>query len=146
MRTKAWWGSFPVTQLFGERPEYYSRYGLAGHNGVDIGMPLGVELVSPLPVTVVEVGDDPAGYGYYVKLRDYSQGDWLFAHLQNEERPQWGAFLEAGWKIGLSGTSGASSGPHLHLAYRPSWEYRLSPYAGWVDPLPFLPREWTQPQ
>ncbi len=32
---------FPISQLFGENPSAYRTYGLAGHNGLDIALPLG---------------------------------------------------------------------------------------------------------
>lgn len=145
MRSKAWWGDVPITQLFGERPSFYAQWGLAGHNGVDFGHALWHEVVAFGEWTVVEVGNDPTGYGYYVKCRDNAGGEWLYAHLQKEGRPVVGAPLMAGWTVGFTGTSGASSGPHLHLAYRPDASYRASSMAGWVDPLPYLPREWTPP-
>lgn len=145
MRTKAWWGPVPVTQLFGDDPVYYARWGLAGHNGVDFGHGLWHEVVAFGQWVVSEVGDDPAGYGYYVKCADDAGGEWLYAHLQQEGRPLVGTALESGWTVGFTGTSGASSGPHLHLAYRPDAWYRRGLYAGWVDPLPYLRRELSPP-
>jgi murein DD-endopeptidase MepM/ murein hydrolase activator NlpD len=144
MRTKAWWGEVPVTQLFGENPSFYSKWGLAGHNGVDFGHGLWHEVVAFGRWVVTEVGEDPAGYGYYVKLAEAAGGEWLYAHLQKEGRPLVGASLESGWTVGFTGTSGASSGPHLHLAYRPDARYRASAFGGWENPLPYLPRE-TEP-
>lgn len=142
MQTKLWWGDYPITQLFGEKADFYSQLGMLGHNGLDVGMPSGTEVVTDRPCEVVEVGDDPTGYGYYTKTLDLNGSHWLFAHLQKEDRPQMGAVLESGWLVGISGSSGHSSGPHLHLAWRPSSVYRGGGYLGYWDPLMALRWEW----
>lgn len=146
MRTKAWWGDVPVSQLYGENAEWYlQNVGQPGHNGVDFAFPLWYEVVAHSPLTVKESGYDPGGWGYYVKLGDASGGEWIYAHLQKEGRPPEGAPLDSGWTVGFTGSSGLSSGPHLHLGYRPDASYRASALHGWVDPLPYLPREWSVP-
>lgn len=142
MKTKAWWGEVAQTQAFGEDPAYYGKWGLAGHNGVDFGHWPWHEVVAFGEWVVTEVGDDPTGYGYYVKCGDAAGGEWIYAHLQKEGRPPLGASLVPGWTVGFTGSSGASFGPHLHLSYRPDASYRRGRFAGWVDPLPYVPREW----
>ena len=38
-------GDVSITQYFGENPAAYARFGLAGHNGVDLAMPVGTPLL-----------------------------------------------------------------------------------------------------
>ena len=44
----------PLTQLFGENPEIYKKWGYAGHNGVDYGIPNG----TPVGAAVAQVSLD----------------------------------------------------------------------------------------
>lgn len=127
-------GHYPVTQEFGERPWYYARWGLAGHNGVDFGLPDGTPVVSASDGEVVEVGDDPTGYGYYVKVRTPDGEDWLYAHLNLWELPAPGTWVAEGHRLGYSGSTGNSTGPHLHLGWRPDHTVRGWPYNGYAEP------------
>lgn len=138
MFSKLAWGDFPLSQLFGEPHQRYTDWGLAGHNGMDLAMPVGTELVAPLQGEVLEVGWDPTGYGNYVKLRLFSGGSLLYAHL-SEVGVRKGQWRDAGFHIGHSGNTGASTGPHLHLGYRPDEGYRGGGFNGYGDPLLILP-------
>lgn len=131
-------GEYAVSQGFGARHPRYTALGLLGHNGVDFALPLGTEVLAPDDGEVIEVEYAPAGFGYYVKLRTPAGADWLLAHLDFLELPRPGRWIAAGAVVGLSGSTGMSTGPHLHLGYRPEWWVRGWPYDGYVDPLPFI--------
>lgn len=128
-------GSYPLTQAFGVVHPRYTALGLAGHNGVDYGLPLGTPLLAPGSGEVWEVEYDPAGFGYYVKLRTPEGEDWLLAHMGLHHLPRPGEWVAEGGVVGFSGNSGMSTGPHVHLGYRPQWWVRGWPYNGYVDPL-----------
>lgn len=128
-------GEQPLTQSFGVVHQRYTHLGLRGHNGVDFGLPLHTRLLAPADGEAVEVGYDPGGFGYYVKLRTPSGEDWLLAHLEHYHLPEPGEWLAEGAHLGFSGSSGMSTGPHLHFGYRPQWWVRGWPYDGYVDPL-----------
>jgi murein DD-endopeptidase MepM/ murein hydrolase activator NlpD len=134
MISLGWEGDWPITQRFGERPHFYRQFGLAGHEGIDIGCPVGTVLRSVGTLFVVEVGLDTGAYGYYVKARDSEGADFLWAHLLPYDLPKPGSVRLAGEQVGWSGTSGRSSGPHLHIGYRPNWWLRGGPFDGWVNP------------
>ena len=69
MLTYAFEGNYDLTQGFGEHPEWYGRFGLPGHNGVDFALPQGTPVLAPEDGTCIEDAYDPQGYGNYVKLR-----------------------------------------------------------------------------
>jgi murein DD-endopeptidase MepM/ murein hydrolase activator NlpD len=135
----AWEGDWYVTQRFGANPDLYNAFGLAGHEGLDVGMPTGTRVRSVGALTVVEVGLNTGHpYGYYVKARAESGEEWVWAHLLAYDLPKPGSVRMAGEAVGWSGSSGRSSGPHLHIGYRPRWWDRGGPFDGYSDPVPTI--------
>ena len=135
----AWEGDWRVTQFFAANPAFYRQFGLGGHEGLDVGMPSGTRLRSVGSLTVVEVGlNDGHPYGFYVKGRAESGEEWVWAHLLPYDLPKPGSLRLAGEPVGWSGTSGRSTGPHLHIGYRAKWWVRGGPYDGYSDPLPTI--------
>ena len=106
-------GSHPLTQGFGENPDWYARFGLSGHNGVDWGLPVKTPIVAVDAGEAIEVLDDPPGFGRYVKLK-HTWGESLYAHLEQQLVRQ-GQTVGAGHLVGMSGNTGNSTGPHLHF-------------------------------
>lgn len=133
-----------ITQHFGERPEYYKKYNLKGHNGVDfrtrfIDSPLGRVYVKASADAKVEiVRADANGYGTHIRLRHTDKSMTIYGHLTKSYVSK-GQVVLAGQRIGLTGNSGDSSAPHLHWEFRPTgWEKNTkNGFAGAVDPLPF---------
>ncbi|MEE9117832.1 MAG: M23 family metallopeptidase [Calditrichia bacterium] len=119
---------FPVTQGYGERPEFYKKIGikygipLKYHDGIDIGTPLNTPIYSPIDGKV-NFKNDPDGYGKYVVMTGlpYNKaGDYrecLMAHLSGFCGID-GEEVRAGDQVGISGNSGNSSGSHLHFSIR----------------------------
>jgi murein DD-endopeptidase MepM/ murein hydrolase activator NlpD len=126
---------WPITQVFGENPEPYARFGLPGHNGVDFGCPTGTRVKSPIAGVVQRVGDDPSGYGTHLRiLGEDKKLLVILGHLQ-ESLVQNGQQVQAGEVVALSDNTGFSTGPHLHFEIRPDKVHA-------VDPLPhFVARE-----
>lgn len=142
-----------ITQYFGERPSVYKQFGMAGHNGVDFRTrfltppdptPLGRRYIyAALGGEVMQVRNEGnRGYGLFVRLQHGKKAQTIYAHL-TRSYVKVGDKVYAGQKIGLSGNSGFSSGPHLHFGYRPEdWEKRYNNgFKGYVDPLPYLKQE-----
>lgn len=131
-----------VTQKFGDRPWYYRRYNLPGHNGVDfrtrfIDSPLGRRYVTASADGVIEiVRYDQKGYGVHIRQRLADGSLIIYGHLTKPYVSK-GQSVKAGQRIGLTGNTGDSSAPHLHWEYRvPGWENKgPSEYRGAVDPL-----------
>lgn len=109
-------GDFPHTQGFGENPANYARFGIVGHNGDDYAMPEPTNILAPFNGKVLERGDDPNGYGRYLKVWDPSQNlQIILAHLSAIFNLA-GQEINTGQLIAFSGNTGNSTGPHLHVA------------------------------
>lgn len=126
-----------VSQYWGERVEVYKRWGMKwGHNGVDYPAPEGTPVFSPL-AGKAQLGFDAQGFGAYVKIVT-PRAEVILAHL-SAVTVQHGQQVEAGQQVGKVGSTGASTGPHLHLGLR-LLPRRENGQAGYVNPLPHVQR------
>ncbi len=122
-------GNYPITQNFGQNPADYARFGLAGHNGTDYGLPAGTSVVAAQP-GFMTVLSDPGGFGNYV-LVDGGGFRTLYAHLT---RATTSGNVVEGQEIAISGNTGNSTGPHLHFGVRPVIYSANNGYNGYIDP------------
>ena len=83
-RFRAWPAeSRQITQHFGQRPEYYAQFGLAGHEGVDFAATVGSNVFCVADRTVDHVyPDDGRPYGINVRVRHADGYESIYAHLQ----------------------------------------------------------------
>ena len=131
----------PLTQRFGERPEFYSQIPgyavpLRGHPGLDYGLPIGSPIYAADNGYVFAIRYEEHGYGHHF-LVGHDWGYSLYAHLNQitvkENEP-----VSRGQIIALSGNSGLGSGPHLH------WGIKINPFSatdgwgGYSDPAPYM--------
>jgi hypothetical protein len=115
----------PITGTFGE------NRGDHAHGGLDFGVPSNTSILAMAPGTVSQVVTDGqgGGYGNFV-IVDHGNGiSTRYAHL-NSVGVQVGARVGAGAPLGLSGSTGKSSGPHLHFEVMQNGKQ--------VDPSPYL--------
>lgn len=136
-------GNYPITQSFGERPEYYRQFGLAGHEGIDYGCPIGTEILVVADGKVVRRAFSPKDYGNFVVIwhPQLKIASW-YCHLQ-EAKVSFDQEVKEGEVIGLSGNTGNTTGAHLHFGICQVDEngYRINKnngYQGFVDPAPYL--------
>lgn len=109
---------FPISQRFYQNPQNYAKFGLPGHNGTDFAVPLNTPLKAPASGTIEWVGYDESGYGNYVRLYSNTFSVHFFmAHFEKVVVQQ-GQTVQAGDVIGLCGSTGNSTGPHLHFEVR----------------------------
>lgn len=101
--------SGPITSFFGSR-DIAEHAG--GHTGVDIGVPEGRPVLAPAP-GIVSVATADATFGAHVVLTHMGGWHSLYAHLSRLEVAPGQAILR-GDCLGLSGSTGLSTGPHLH--------------------------------
>ena len=95
------------------------------HTGIDLAAPTGTPVVAALGGTVVGSGE-AGGYGLVVELEhDNPRRRTLYAHL-SELYVKPGERVRQGDVIGRVGSTGLSTGPHLHF------ELRLPGDGGWV--------------
>jgi murein DD-endopeptidase MepM/ murein hydrolase activator NlpD len=129
----------PVTSGFGWRVHPISgspRF----HQGLDLGAPFGSPVVAA-KAGVVEAADFLGGYGLTVVLRYQDSYQTLYAHLsQIFVKP--GDVIKPGQLIGQVGSTGNSTGPHLHF------EFHHLTAQGWMalDPAAILNQAIAQAQ
>ncbi len=87
-----------------------------GHTGMDLAVPTGTPVRAALPGTV-RVAKYDSSYGYYVTIGHENGLLTLYGHNSRLlVRP--GQTVQAGDVISLSGSTGRSTGPHLHFEVR----------------------------
>ena len=148
---------YKITQVFGNNPEYYGQFKLKGHEGIDL-IPTGtVWDVLSLDDGVVVLDDDFVGsvssdpYGkivtiWHTKLNKAT----MYCHLSENTVSQ-GQVVSRGEKIGTMGSTGNSTGAHLHLNLFATdsngiRQNRDNGFLGGIDPLPFLEEQDALPQ
>ncbi len=135
---KYWNGAFVrpnagrVSSVFGVRRYYNGVFANDYyHKGVDYAAGAGSPVVAPAAGKVRLVGKEAEGFhvhGNVVGI-DHGQGVLsIFLHLQDNSVKE-GDFVQPGQKIGTVGSTGASTGPHLH------WGLYVNGIA--VDPVPW---------
>jgi murein DD-endopeptidase MepM/ murein hydrolase activator NlpD len=105
----------PVTSYFGNRYHpilHFTRF----HAGIDIGAGWGSPIVAAADGQVVGAGWG-GGYGREVQIAHGGGIVSLYGHM-SEIVAQPGSFVHAGQLIGYVGSSGLSTGPHLHFEVR----------------------------
>ncbi|MYD65568.1 MAG: M23 family metallopeptidase, partial [Chloroflexi bacterium] len=95
-----------------------SWFGPSHPLGIDIGMPTGSPVWAAAAGQVTFVGGHPCcSYGYYVIIRHDQTFTTRYGHF-SRFAVKLGQHVEQGDLIGYSGSTGASTGPHLHFEIR----------------------------
>lgn len=119
-----------VTSGFGHRSSP-GGIGSTNHQGMDIGAPTGNPVTAADGGKVVWAGDKGDGYGNYVVI-DHGNGyKTLYGHLSGYEVKQ-GQIVKKNQQIGKVGSTGNSTGPHLHFGVMENDHY--------VNPANYLQR------
>jgi LysM repeat protein len=101
------------------------------HKGIDVANNVGTPIVATRQGTVTFSGWDDGGYGYLVKIAHEDGSVSVYGH-NSRLLVREGDAVQQGQTISLMGSTGRSTGPHLHFEIRP-------PGQGAVNPLQFLP-------
>ncbi|MFG2102074.1 M23 family metallopeptidase [Micromonospora echinaurantiaca] len=109
---------------------YGQRWGTL-HAGIDFAMPAGTPIRAAFGGTVVKAGDAGDGYGISVFI---DHGNGYLTHYAHQSRTAVGVGdkVSAGEVIGYEGSTGDSTGPHLHF------EVHKGQMWNQIDPAPFL--------
>ena len=121
----------PITQNFTEHIRRAQINKWTNYNGgIDWALLMGTIITAAHDGTVLSIANDATGYGKHIRIKDET-GEYItiYAHLQIISVAA-GQKVKAGQPIGVSGTSGYSTGPHLHF------ELRKKNKA--IDPSPYL--------
>ena len=112
-----------ITQRFGENPSVYNKFGLPGHEGIDVQAPEGSEVYAVADGFVSDVRldgfSDPMlkPYGNQIRIKHDGGYETIYAHLSQVMVTR-GQFVIAKQLIALAGNTGHSSGAHLHLSVK----------------------------
>ena len=115
-----------VSSQFGYRLDPLSSE-VTFHAGIDIAKPIGTELVTIINGTVVETGYDAEGYGYYIVVKEEKTNQTVLYGHCNSIIASEGDEVKIGQTIATIGSSGKSTGPHVHLEIRDSSGNKLNP-------------------
>lgn len=114
-----------ITSVFGQRSRGY-------HYGLDIAADTGTEIISAAAGVVTEADWKNDAYGYAVMI-DHGNGyATLYGHC-SELLVESGQTVKAGESVALVGSTGNSTGPHVHF------EVRIN--GSCTDPLEILPKK-----
>ena len=117
-------GALVITSDFGTRARPCANCS-ANHRGIDLRAARGTNIYAPANGTVVSVWTD-AKCGNGIKIKHPDGIYTVYCHLSRQLVAS-GDAVQGGCLIGLTGNTGASTGPHLH--------YALKTDAGFIDPL-----------
>ncbi|MEK7487870.1 MAG: peptidoglycan DD-metalloendopeptidase family protein [Patescibacteria group bacterium] len=135
-----------ITQGYG-KPNWKAAYDF--HNGIDIGAPTGTPVLAALSGKVVGVGNNGKyAYGKWVSIDHGNKNiTTLYGHL-SLQKVSMGQMVATGDIIGYVGSTGYSTGPHLHFSVFASESYMLLnsssvpglkiPVGGTINPMDYL--------
>lgn len=106
------------------------------HHGIDLAAPTGTPVYATADGTV-SMAQYYGAYGNYVQIEHGGEMQTRYAHLSRLSVPN-GVRVTKGQLIGYVGSTGRSTGPHLH------YEVRIAGRA--VNPLPYMAQSDTQRQ
>ena len=126
-------GSYTFTQSYGCSPYWFEpwepAFGCNFHNGIDLANVWGTPLLAADGGVVEYAGWCDCGLGYYVKI-DHGNGfKTVYGHM-GELWVASGEAVSQGDRIGAMGSTGNSTGPHIH--------FMVELNGSTVDPLEYL--------
>jgi murein DD-endopeptidase MepM/ murein hydrolase activator NlpD len=107
--------AFRITSSYGIRENPVTG-NTSTHQGVDLAAPEGTGVFASAAGVVVEIGEDPI-YGKYIIIQHSEKWTSLYGHLQRVETGL-RSEVKSGTLIGRVGSTGQSTGPHLHFELR----------------------------
>lgn len=134
--------NYTITQGFGADPTYYRQFGQNGHNGIDLGAPLGTPVYAADDGTVAFEGwgqnhswmGSIAGISIIIA---HASIHTAYAHLYRTVVNK-GQRVSKGDLIGFVGQSGTATGPHTHFEVLPASPNFANGFAGRVNPAPYM--------
>jgi len=120
------YGDIPWNQVVKKYKRLSSTFGIRyhpvdkkwkGHSGIDIAANKGSDVRAMAGGSIAKIGWDPDGYGRYVVIKHPNGYYSLYGHLKKESTDDLSVSdkIGEGEVIGEVGSTGKSTGPHLHL-------------------------------
>lgn len=139
-----------VTQPFGANYlDFYKKWGLKGHNGVDLKTKTGCPVRATYWGTVVYAGYDTGGGNTIIIWHKDEGYKSVYYHL-SEIGVKKGQKVQPDQVIGKAGNTGKyTTGPHLHyglkmvdpMGHTLNWD---NGYKGAIDPTDYFPKDWEK--
>jgi murein DD-endopeptidase MepM/ murein hydrolase activator NlpD len=98
------------------------------HQGIDIAAPIGTPILAAASGVVDYASWNDGGYGNMIDIRHADGTITRYAHM-NELYVKEGQTVSQGQTIGAMGSTGFSTGPHLHFEIRPNGGSAIDPMA-----------------
>ena len=117
--------TYYISSPFGWRVNPFNASKRSYHNGLDMACPQGTPIYSTASGTVVTAGYTNV-YGNYVIIKHTSGYKSLYGHM-SVINAKVGQYVDQGTVIGRVGSTGQSTGPHLHFTIYKN-EKAISPY------------------
>jgi murein DD-endopeptidase MepM/ murein hydrolase activator NlpD len=113
--------SFP---FFSRGPYAWKPDGVGRHTGHDYAAPTGAPVVAVRPGNIAWANDRGKAYGTWLGLRADNGHVYTYCHLSALQVKE-GQSVTAGQQLGKVGSTGNSSGPHLHfeMSKGATWSY-----------------------
>lgn len=115
---------YPVISPFGLRQLPWEEHGRL-HAGVDIAAPAGLPVLAVADGVVTRAGED-GGFGRFVEVRHANGLLTVYAHLGSIVTRS-GALVKSGETLGKIGSTGSSTGSHLHFEIRDRKDRPMNP-------------------
>ncbi len=129
-----------VLQPFAANPSAYARFGVPGHDGVDLETYDGQQLYSPVDGVIAGLYSDPGGWGYNLAV-DFDDARRVYlCHLSSTQESMVGDHVIAGTPICTAGMTGNTNWPHVHVVLMEDKLFTGTLYRGRIDPEPWLRR------
>jgi hypothetical protein len=109
--------------------DFTSAYGMRWgrmHRGIDIAGPIGTPIVAAAGGKVLTAGWGEDGFGNKVEIQHPDGTITLYAHA-SRVLTKVGATVHQGQQIAEMGSTGASTGPHLHFQIHPGGKHAVDP-------------------
>ncbi len=113
--------SYRLTSSYGPRQNPVTG-NMRVHQGIDLAAPAGTEVYAAADGVVTEIGNDPI-YGNFIIIKHNNNWASLYGHLQRIGTTL-RANVRSGTLIGWVGSTGQSTGPHLHFELRQNGKSR----------------------
>lgn len=126
---------FVITSKFGYRFDPFGSGDRKFHSGIDLGSPSGTDIVASADGVVYQTGYQENGLGNYVYIKHEVDGSTIYTaygHMLDDSIVvKKDAEVTKGQKIGEVGSTGASTGAHLHFMIMKKVPYT---YNDLIDP------------
>jgi murein DD-endopeptidase MepM/ murein hydrolase activator NlpD len=124
-------GYTAISSPYGSRVDPVTGEEGVFHDGIDIPAPLGTPIVAIQDGTVMELSSGNDGYGNLIRLQHENHIQSFYGHL-SKMGVKLGQRVQQGEVIGWVGSTGKSTGPHLHLGLNQNGQ-SVDPQTFWSD-------------